>query len=86
MVKNLPTNAEKRQRFYLWVEKIPRSRKWQPVQVFLLREFQGQRILVGYSPCGGKELDMSVCVCVYSVTHTHTQMSERKKVKSLGHV
>ena len=31
-------------------------RKWQPTPVFLPGKFQGQRSLVGYSPCGHKEL------------------------------
>ena len=32
-------------------------RKWQPIPVFLPGKFCGQRILVGYSPWGRKELD-----------------------------
>ena len=35
----------------------PWSRKWQPLPVFLPGEFHGQRILVGYSPWGRKELE-----------------------------
>ena len=42
-----------------WVEKIPWKRKWHPTPVFLPGEFNGQRTLVGYSPQGRKELDMS---------------------------
>ena len=42
--------------FYLWVEKIPWRRKWQPTPVFLPGKFHGQRNLVGYSPWGHKEL------------------------------
>ena len=34
-------------------------RKWQPPPVFLPGEFYGQRSLVGYSPWGSKELDMT---------------------------
>ena len=34
-------------------------RKWQPTPVFLPRECYGQRSLVGYSPWGHKELDMT---------------------------
>ena len=30
--------------------KIPSNRKWQPTPLFLLREFHGQRRLMGYSP------------------------------------
>ena len=43
--------------FVPWVRKIPWRREWQPTPVFLPGEFQGQRILVGYSPWGHKELD-----------------------------
>ena len=42
-----------------WVGKIPWRRKWQPTLVFLPREFHGQRSLVGYSPWGWKESDMT---------------------------
>ena len=43
---------------------IPRSgrsprREWQPTLVFLPGEFYGQKSLVGYSPWGHKELDMT---------------------------
>ena len=37
----------------------PGRREWQPPPVFLPGEFHGQRNLVGYSPCGHKELDMT---------------------------
>ena len=47
----------KRRRFNPWVRKIPWSRKWQPVQVFLPGKFHGQRSLEGYSPWGHKESD-----------------------------
>ena len=49
---------EKR-RFDPWVKKIPWRRKWQPTPVFLSGEPHGQRIMVGYSPWGRKELDMT---------------------------
>ena len=39
-----------------WVGKIPWIREWLPTPVFLPGEFHGQRILVGYSPRGCKEL------------------------------
>ena len=39
--------------------KIPQSKKWQPTPVFLPGKFHGQRNLVGYSPWGHKELDMT---------------------------
>ena len=42
-----------------WVGKIPWRRKWQPIPVFLLGKFHGQRSLAGYSPWGHKESDMT---------------------------
>ena len=49
----------KRCEFGPWVRKIPWGRKWQPAPVFLPGKFHGQRGLVGYSPWGHKELDMT---------------------------
>jgi len=46
-------------RFDLWVEKIPWRRAWQPIPVFLPGEFHRQRSMVGYSPEGHKESDMT---------------------------
>ena len=37
----------------------PWRREWQPPPVFLPGESHRQRSLVGYSPWGGKELDMT---------------------------
>ena len=34
-------------------------RKWLPTSVFLPGKFHGQRNMVGYSPLGHKELDMT---------------------------
>ena len=42
-----------------WVVKIPRRRKWQSTPVFLPGESYGRRSLVGYSPRGRKESDMT---------------------------
>ena len=39
--------------------RFPWSRKWQPIPVFFLGEFHGQRSLVGCSPRGHKESDMT---------------------------
>ena len=49
----------KRRRFDPWVGKIPWRRAWQPTPVFLPGESHGQRSLVGYTPWGRKESDMS---------------------------
>ena len=53
--------------------KIPWRKAWQPTPVFLPGESHGQRRLVGYSPFGCKESDMTE-----QLTHTHT----KKKVWS----
>ena len=45
--------------FDAWVRKIPWRRVWQPTPVFLPGESQGHRSLVGYSPQGCKESDMT---------------------------
>ena len=42
-----------------WVRKIPWGKKWQPTPIFLPGKFHGQRSLVGYSPWGHKESDMT---------------------------
>ena len=42
-----------------WVGKIPWRRKCQPPPVFLPEKSHGQRSLVGYSPQGRKESDMT---------------------------
>ena len=46
-----------------WAGKIPWKRKWHSTPVFLPGELHGQRNLVGYSPWGRKESDMT--------EHTH---------------
>ena len=46
-------------RFDPWVGKIPWRRKWQPTLVFLPGRSHGQRSLMGYSPQGHKESDMT---------------------------
>ena len=51
-VKRLP-------RFDTQVGKIPCRRKWQPTPVLLPRKFHGWRSLVGNSPRGHKESDMT---------------------------
>ena len=42
-----------------WVDKISWSMKWWPTPVFLPGECHGQRSLVGYSPWGCEESDMT---------------------------
>ena len=59
MVKNPPAKCRRWRRcaFDLWSWKFPWKRKWQPTPAFLPEKFHGERNLVGYSPCGLKELD-----------------------------
>ena len=45
--------------FDLWVGNFPWRRKWQPTPVLLPGKSHGRRSLVGYSPWGCKELDMT---------------------------
>ena len=54
VVKNLPAVNPG---FNPWVGKIPGD--GQPTPVFLPGEFHGQRSLVGYSPWGHKESDVT---------------------------
>ena len=42
-----------------WIRKIPWRREWEPTPVFLPGESHGERNLMGYSPWGHKELDMT---------------------------
>ena len=62
VVKALPANAggaRDASSSQLWVGKIPWRRKWPPASVFLPGEPHGQRSLMGYSPWGHKQLDMT---------------------------
>ena len=54
-----------------WVEKILWKRKWQPTPVFLQGESHGQRSLVGYSPRGHKESDMTEVSSHTYALYTH---------------
>ena len=54
---NLPAIQETG--FDPWFGKILWRWKWLPTPVFLLGEFHGQRILVGYSPWCPKQSDMT---------------------------
>ena len=49
----------RRRGFNPWVRMIPWSRKQQPTPIFLPGKFHGERSLVGYSPWGHKESDMT---------------------------
>ena len=53
--------------FNPWVRKIPWRRKWQPTPVFLPGKSYRQRSLVGYSPWGYKELNMTEPLSMHAV-------------------
>ena len=57
----------RKHRFDPWVEKIPWSRAWHPIPVFLPGESRGQRKLAGYSPQGHK----SQTQLKWLMTHAH---------------
>ena len=60
MVKNLPANAgDIRDQGSVPGLGRPWRRAWQPTPVFLPGKSHGQRSLVGYSPWGHKEADMT---------------------------
>ena len=60
VIKNPPSNAgDKTCRFDLWVGKIPWKKTWQSTTVFSPGESHGQRSLVGNSPQGHKESDLT---------------------------
>ena len=46
-------------KFDPWIREVPWGRKWQPTPGLLLGKSHGQRSLVGYSPWGRKESDMT---------------------------
>ena len=58
--KNLPAMQETGDVVLIpGLERSPGGGKWQPTPVFLPERSHGQRSLVGYSPWGHKELDMT---------------------------
>ena len=57
MVKRPPTTRETC--IQSLGQKIPWRKKWQPTPVLLPGKSHGPRTLVGYSPWGSKELDMT---------------------------
>ena len=70
--------------FNPWVSKILWRRKWQPTPVLLLGKCHGQRSMVGYSPWGLKESDMTERL--HSLTHSLTHLMLKLKLQSFGHL
>ena len=52
----------KRHGFNLWVGKVPWSRKWQPIPIFLPGKSHGQRSLAGYSLWGCRVINNWACM------------------------
>ena len=73
VVKNPPAMQETR--FNPWVGKILGGRKWQPSPVFLPGKSHRQRSLVGYSPWGCKEYDMTEQLKQHSIHMNELQMA-----------
>ena len=77
VIKNPPSNAGDAREGSLFdprVRKVPWRRKWQPTPSFLPGEFHGQRSLVGCSPWGCKESDVT------EYTYTVGRYSVRENV------
>ena len=78
MVKYLPANAGDTRDVGLipWSGKFLEGGNDNPLQIFLPGKLHGQRSLVGYSPWGHKELDMTeatlhACMLLYKDQRTH---------------
>ena len=56
----------------------PRKGKWQPTSVFLPGKSHGQRSLVGYSPGGSKESDMTERLSIHTHRFTGKENQELK--------
>ena len=78
VVKNLPANAGDRRGFSPWVWKIPWRRAWQPTPVFLPGESHGERSLVGYSPWGCKESDVTEWLSMHIRVCKHPSLQTNK--------
>ena len=65
-----------------WVRKIPWNRIWHPTPVFLPGKFHGQRSLVGYSPWGHKESDMTEHTAQSIYISNFCQSSKLWKIKT----
>ena len=66
-------------RFDPWVGKTTWRRAWQPTPVFLPGESHGQRSLVGYSPWGHKESNMTEWLSTHTQPITNIFWQKKKK-------
>ena len=67
MLNNLPAMQQTRAQYLGWED--PWKRKWLPTPGFLPGEFQGQRMLAGYSPWGHKESDTTERLTLYTLNN-----------------
>ena len=84
----LLVSRESRRRWKKWISPrclIPWRRKWQPTPVFLPGEFQGQRSLVGYSPWGRKDSDMTEQLRAALIPRKKTAWSWLRKLPIMFH-
>ena len=71
----------RRPRFDSLVRKIPERREWQPTPVFLPGESHEQRSLVGYSPWGCKESEVTERLALHFHPTCHSAYSPANKVQ-----
>ena len=75
----------KKHRFSPGVGNIPWRRAWQPIPVFLPGESHGQRSLVGYSPGGHKESNVTEWLSIAHVGHnSRTQIWLTQRTSKWG--
>ena len=72
----MPCRRHRRCGFNSWVGKIPWRRKWQPTPLFLPGESHELRSLVGCTPRGCKELDMTKYIAQCSLANHKTRPVE----------
>ena len=73
LISKPPASAgDPRDRFDLWVRKIPLEKKMATYSSILAGKFHGQRSLMGYSPWGRKESDVTehAHACIRKITYT----------------
>ena len=75
--------ACRRRGFDPWVMTIPWRRKWQPTPVFLPGKPRGQRSLVGYSPQGYTESDMTEVTKQQQQNLTYSFYELKKEIHSI---
>ena len=62
--------------------RFPCNRKGKPTSVFLPGKFHGQRSLVGYSPWGCRELDMTIDAYNSTTTKKNKQPNPKNEQKN----